>query len=190
VTRVVGVDLSLTGTGIAIAVVGGSNPVCTADLIGQKGITALPLPERWRAMGDLCDELLDAVVQAPGAPGLVAIENLPAARVAGVILHEKSWLWWMLVGRLVMLDIPLVEVTPAAVKQYAAGKGNANKGAVIDAVARRLPMFATGGDDNRADAAVLCAIAADLIGHPLTEMPALHRKALAKLRLADPRRPL
>lgn len=46
--------------------------------------------------------------------------------------------------------IPYAGVPVASVKRHATGKGNAQKGAMIEAVKRLLPNFT--GDDNEADA--------------------------------------
>jgi crossover junction endodeoxyribonuclease RuvC len=71
-------------------------------------------------------------------------------------------------------------MTPNARALYATGKGTAGKGAVVDAVARRLPAWPTEGDDNAADAVILMAAGRDWLGHAITDMPKTHRAALDK----------
>jgi crossover junction endodeoxyribonuclease RuvC len=80
------------------------------------------------------------------------------------------------------LHIPVVEVNSSSRMRYATSKGAASKGAIIDAVARRLPMFETKGDENLADAAILCAMGRDHLGEPLAPMPATHRAALGAVK--------
>ncbi|MEU4570800.1 hypothetical protein [Micromonospora sp. NPDC023956] len=169
--KVVGVDLSLTGTGIA------SN-LGWCQRIGETGITTRPLDERLDAIDRLTRDILIAIGGGSGRwPALVAIE-IPAYSRSGAGNHERSGLWWQVVRHLHRRDIPVAEIPIQARMRYATGRGSAHKGAVIDAVARRLPAFETRGDDNLADAVILAAMAADHLGHPLASMPATHRAAL------------
>ncbi|MET8864641.1 hypothetical protein ABZW11_17025 [Nonomuraea sp. NPDC004580] len=168
--RVVGLDISLTGTGIA----------CSAgwcDAIGLPGITSLPLARRDAAL----DQLAYDITQHIGpTTGLVVIEA-PAYSRSGGGAHERSGLWWRVVHRLLRWDIPVVEVNPGHRSTYATGKGNASKTAVVDAVARRWPAWQTHGDDNAADAVVLMAMGLDALGHPLVDLPKAQRDALTKI---------
>ena len=167
---VIGLDLSLTGSGVA-----SSNGWC--DRVGTPDITTRSLGERIIAVDYLVDQVITLVAQ----PALVCIE-IPAFSRAGGGALERGSLWWLVVHRLISRDIPIAEVAIQHRMRYATGKGAASKGAIIDAVARRWPIFETGGDDNLADAAVLAAMGADRIGHPLAVMPATHRKALDGVR--------
>ncbi|SCL21646.1 hypothetical protein [Micromonospora inyonensis] len=169
--KVVGVDLSLTGTGIA------SN-LGWCQLIGETGITTRPLDERLDAIDRLTRDILIAIGGGSGRwPALVAIE-IPAYSRSGAGQHERSALWWRVVRNLRRREVPVAEIPIQARMRYATGRGRALKGAVIDAVARRWPGYETKGDDNLADAVVLAAMAADHLGHPLAPMPAAHRAAL------------
>jgi crossover junction endodeoxyribonuclease RuvC len=74
-------------------------------------------------------------------------------------------------------------VPPATLKTYATGKGNASKDAVLAAVVKRYPGWAVTGNDV-ADAVVLMAMGARLLGHPLeSSLPQSHLRALDKLTL-------
>ncbi|MFE0207062.1 hypothetical protein [Streptomyces sp. NPDC058985] len=172
---VVGVDPSLTGTGIA-----SSNG--QVDVIGYKkartkdpGITQLPHAERIRAMRQLAHQVLEAV----HLPNLVVME-LPAVSRSGGGAHERGWFWWHLYSELTHYEVPVALMAPNARALYATGKGNAAKGAVIDAVSRRFPDWTTNGNDNAADAVALMAAGRDWLGHPITDMPKTHRAALDK----------
>ena len=190
---VVGVDLSLEAT--ALAWNDGR-----LQRHGRAGLTTLPLMGRGSALLALADCIrlsmgVDPVGLPPAQwPTLVLIETLPTSRTQ--VQAERAYLWHEVVRQLAVLGVPVVDVTPAQIKLYATGKGSAGKGAVIDAVARRFPAFETGGDDNLADAAVLAAMGADLLGLPLagdvderyatggvSRLPATHRKALLKIKL-------
>ncbi|MFG2276732.1 hypothetical protein ACGFNY_44115 [Streptomyces chartreusis] len=172
---VIGLDPSLTGTGIA-----SSNGWCEA--IGYKrprakdpGITQLPHAERLNAMKDLLAQVRKTI----GCPDLAVME-LPAPSRSGGGAHERGWFWWEIYHYLTSSYIPVALLTPNARALYATGKGTAGKGAVIEAVTRRFPAWSTEGDDNAADAVVLMAAGRDWLGHPITDMPKTHRAALDK----------
>lgn len=168
--HVVGVDPSLTGTGVA-------STAGWCERIGATDITTKTLDERL----DAVDGLVDNIDAAIGRPDLVCIEIPAFSRTGGGVL-ERSALWWTVVRRLRRRGIPVAEAPIQARMRYATGKGTASKGAIIDAVARRWPAFETGGDDNLADAVVLAAIGAEHLGHPLAPMPAAHRAALTAVK--------
>jgi crossover junction endodeoxyribonuclease RuvC len=170
---VIGLDLSLTGSGVA-----SSNGWC--DRVGTPDITTRSLGERIVAVDFLVNQIITLVAR----PALVCIE-IPAFSRAGGGALERGSLWWLVVRRLHSAEIPVAEVAIQQRMRYATGKGAASKGAIIDAVARRWPVWETGGDDNLADAAVLAAMGADRLGHPLAAMPATHRKALDGVRWPD-----
>ncbi|MEU7338646.1 hypothetical protein [Streptomyces sp. NPDC007074] len=172
---VIGIDPSLTGTGIA-----SSNGWC--EVIGYKrarskdpGITQLPQAERLTAMRNL----LAQVTQTIGCPDLAVME-LPAVSRSGGGAHERGWFWWELYRHLMCSYIPVALMAPNARALYATGKGTAAKGAVIDQVSRRFPAWATDGNDNAADAVILMAAGRDWLGAPITDMPKTHRAALDK----------
>ena len=174
IPKVVGVDLSLTATGIA-------SSLGWCQTLGEDGITTRPLDDRLDALENLAREILIVIGGGRGNwPALIVIE-IPAYSRSGGGSHERSGLWWKIVRSLRQREVPVAEVANQQRMRYATGRGSAKKGAVIDAVARRLPMFETGGDDNCADAAVLAAMGADHLGHPLAPMPATHRAALDRV---------
>jgi Holliday junction resolvasome RuvABC endonuclease subunit len=172
---VIGLDPSLTGTGIA-----SSNGWC--DVIGYKrpnskapGITQLPHHERLAAMRTLLTDVTTAI----GNPALVVME-LPAPSRSGGGAHERGWFWWQLYNHLDTHETLIGLLTPNQRALYATGKGQATKNAVVDSVARRWPDWPTAGDDNAADAVVLMAAGRDWLGWPIAPMPQTHRAALDK----------
>lgn len=172
---VIGIDPSLTGTGIA-----SSNG--WVDVFGYRrprakdpGITQLPHAERLHAMRDL----LALVTTTIGYPDLAVME-LPAVSRSGGGAHERGWFWWEIYRSLTSNEVPVGLMAPNARALYATGKGNAAKGAVVDAIARRFPDWATDGNDNAADAVTLMAAGRDWLGHPLADLPKTHRAALEK----------
>lgn len=167
--RVVGLDLSLTATGIA-------STLGWCGLVGATDITKLPVWLR----SDALDELAEQVALQIGRPDLVVAEQVAAARAYGGA-SERAGLFWAITRRLRARNIPFAEVPPSVLKTYALGKGQGTKGAIVDAVARRWPAYDTHGDDNLCDAVVLAAMGADHLGQPIAAMPAAHRRALGKV---------
>lgn len=168
--NVVGLDLSLTGSGIA-----SSLGWCCS--VGITGITSKPLMRRV----ELVDALVSEIMTQIGKPDLIVVE-VPAFSRSGGGALERAALWWTVVARLVRSETPVAEAFNQSRMRYATGKGRADKSAIVDAVARRWPSYVTGGDDNLCDAVVLAAMGADHLGSPLAEMPQTHRAALGTVR--------
>ncbi len=165
---IVGLDLSLSATGVATDT--GERIVKAPagdDIIGR----CITLAARIRdAAGD--------------GPKVFVIEDLPSARLAGAGSSVKSLGIMHGVVRLTLRQVGHTEmlVQPATLKKYATGKGNASKGEVLAAAIRRLGYG--GADHNEADALWLRAIGHALFGEPLVELPAVHRAALDSIERA------
>lgn len=161
---VCGLDLSLVATGTAH-----QSPVAT-DTYTVCG----------EGMGVIRLRLLAGKISVRCAGvDLVVIEG-PSYGSMGPGFHERAGLHWLVVDRLWIARIPYVIVPPTVVKKYATGKGNANKGAMIDAATRRYPHVQTGGDDNQVDALWLAAMGLDyLTGQHV--VPEAHRAALGSV---------
>lgn len=181
--RVVGIDPSLTCTGIAIS----------DRTLGFRTVQSKPsgpdLNARAIRIAGLAHDIINATTLG-GLPDLVVIESpsMGASRGTSAHAHDRSGLWWQVVIVAMGNDmqIPVLEIPPACRAKYATGKGNSAKGAVIDAVARRYPQVETGGNDNLADALILAAIGRRMIGHPIEDsLPAANLAALQTLRLPE-----
>lgn len=148
--RVIGIDLSLTGTGVSDGT--------DTWLVRSSGKKADGLALRTERLLDLRNRILDHTVVGTD---LIVIEQPAYASQTGH-MHDRSGLWWLLVSVLHCRGHQVVEVAPTALKKYATGKGTAGKGALVDACARRFPDVDTGGgDDNRVDALWLAAMGLD-----------------------------
>lgn len=167
---VVGVDLSLTGTGIATP-----TAVRTIGSTGRKGA---PLRVRHARLTDLATQVVLAVSEA-AAPrtALVVVEAPAFSRITGH-QHDRSGLWWLTVDELLAAGHLVAEVAPTCLKRFATGKGVADKGAMVDAAARRLPHWATGGQNDAVDALWLRAMGMHRYGTPLCSVPKTHAAAL------------
>lgn len=154
--RAVGIDLSITATGIAR-----SDGPCA--VVGVDRLTTRSWSTRLKLLNGLADEIVGtaAIVNPRGA----AIEGLDMSQPFGGQI-ERSYLWCEVVQRLLSHGVPVWVAPSAQVKMYATGKGSGPKTAVIDAVALQWPWFEIGRNDNKADAAVCAAIARALIGAP------------------------
>ncbi|GAA2830230.1 hypothetical protein [Nonomuraea rubra] len=172
--HVVGLDISLTSTGMATG-------LGWCEKTGRDGITKLPLQSKYRALNRLASDII--VLTNAEKAHLVLVEKLVFNRQDGGRggAGERSYLYYRTMGIIADAGVPIVEVPQATLKTYALGKGSGEKNEIVDSVARRLPMFHTGGKHDMADAAVLAALGADYLGHPLADMPKAHRAAIDKL---------
>lgn len=151
---VVGLDLSLTGTGIAII---GEAGIRTA-LIGSKGKKADSLAQRAARLARLFEQITNLIPQG----ALVVIESPTPGSMGSQ--HDRSGLWWLIVNHLQPFHI-VAEVVPGTAKKYATGKGDADKDQVLAAAIRRYPT-AEVVNNNIADALHLAAMGARYLGHP------------------------
>lgn len=171
--RIVGVDPSLTGTGVAVA-----DRTCT--IASQPGgDTPAGRLARLEAIADqvvhMCPPGLNqAVVEAP---------SLGQHRQAGTL--DRNGLWWLLIQQFTRIGATVVDVPPATVKKFATGNGSAAKPDLRMALYRRAGLDLP--DDNQVDAFWLYQIGLHLAGHPdAIPVPQTHRSALNKLSLAEP----
>ncbi len=182
--RVVGIDLSLTCTGLALPPIhanAAGNTMAIKKPSGQRPENGWPELRRLRWMRD---RVVGEVRRFAGGVGagytctvLVVIEGIAISRQTGQHM-TRAGLWWMTVDALdAMAGVQVAVVTPTCRAKYATGKGNAGKDVVMREVARRFPDFAGGEDE--ADALVLRAMGMDHLGFPMAQMPQTHRDALA-----------
>jgi Holliday junction resolvasome RuvABC endonuclease subunit len=158
--NVVGLDLSITATGVC----GHDTVATTWKLAASKGDTRLS------TIADLTVRACNFCVD------LAVIEDLPThAHGAGItgMVHGAVRV------ALQRLEVPYALVTPATLKKYATGKGNAGKPDMAVALYKRTGLELA--DDNQVDAFWLRAMGLDHLGAPLVELPASQRDAMAKV---------
>ncbi len=172
--RIIGLDLSLTGTGIA----------ATHSGAGQSRLWCTTIAPRRRPSETTIDhhrlhDIISAVTGlASMKPDLVVIEKPlqrsgqgdTSIRLAELHGPVKHWLW--------ARGIRYVDVNLTHVKQYATGSGNADKPTVLSSVISTYGRLLHIADHNQADAVSLLAMALDAYGQPLAEVPDTHRRAL------------
>ncbi|ARF55981.1 MULTISPECIES: hypothetical protein [Actinomycetes] len=165
-----GLDLSLTGAGIAGA--------GWATTLASKGKRSDTYRVRRARLHRHAADILGTV----GCCELAVVEG-PSYGSRGAGTWDRAGLWWLVVDGLFARDIPVAVVAPSARARYATGRGNAGKQAVLDAVRGRYRVAL--GDDNQADAYVLAAMGHDWLGDPLAAVPEQHRGALDRVEWPD-----
>lgn len=168
--RVVGIDPSITATGIAdhhgfMTTIGGDAKIGDKRLrlIAEAVTNAATI---WPAGGQ-------GGSRDPDVVDLAVIEFLPAhmkgAGITGMV-HG--------VIRLVLMElaVPYVLIPPANLKGYATGRGVGAKADLRMALYKRTGLDCA--DEDQVDAAWLRMMGLDYLGHPVVEMPVAHRKWL------------
>lgn len=159
-TAVIGLDLSLTSTGICdsngnVRSYGGS------EKLGDQRLT-----------------IIGHAIQgfSIDPPELAVIEDLyPGAR-GGVSTAMVQGIARFLLGE---MRLAYALVNPMHLKAYATGTSKADKSAMAVAAYKRAEMEFL--NDDECDAWWLRAMGLDALGEPLFELPASHRKALGKV---------
>ena len=180
---IIGIDPSLTGTGIA------------SDE-GLHTITSKPgdttLTGRSARLTTIVHELDNIVLgvkpwRFERTPNLVVIEAPSLAQKSQAGTLDRNGLWWLIVDRLHTLGIPVVEVTPSTLKKFATGKGNATKPDMRMALYQRAGLDCR--DDNQVDAWWLRQLGLHIIEDPdRIPLPLTHTTALAKVNRDLPER--
>lgn len=156
--RIVGLDPSLTGFGLA-AVEGGR--VLHAGVVNTG-----KLDER-----DRFEALVEGVGEWTSTAQLVAIEgpSYGSASQRQTGHHERAGLWWAVVQDCWRDRVPVAIVSPATRAKYATGDGRADKAAVKRAASSRFDVGPV-TDDNVADALTIAALAARWWGEPVDRL--------------------
>lgn len=155
--RILGIDPGLATLGFgAIACVSGQPPATETVSALDYGVIQTPANtptgDRLNMIYTDLHELLEQL-----KPDLVAIEKLFFYRMGNTIAVAQARGVVMLV--LAQFQLPLVEFTPAQIKQALTGYGNADKFAVQQAVAHELNLAAIPKPDDAADALAIALAA-------------------------------
>lgn len=162
--NVVGVDLSLTATGVA-------------DSSGAYTLKSKPMQDRFQRYQNIWRDLRrhlndgDIVVLEAYSSHLKGNAQF-LWEFGGVIrwfLREQGFVW--------------AEISPATLKRFATGRGNADKIAMAVSASKRAGLeFKT---DNECDAFWLMAAGYDWYGQPVISLPEAHREALRSVDWPD-----
>lgn len=157
---VVGLDLSLTSTGVAGD--GWSDKIRTKTR-GDARLRILQI-----GIADYIKSADLVVMEGPsyGHAHLAGHEDLAGLRVLVRLYCYRH-------------HIPYAVIPPSSLKVYATGNGRAGKGEIRDAIARTYGHLTEGpARYDEADAYTAMAAGHDWLGEPLRPVPASHRRAL------------
>jgi Holliday junction resolvasome RuvABC endonuclease subunit len=107
-----------------------------------------------------------------------AIEG-PSLGAKGAAVDRMFGGWWITVGDLTAHHEEPWVFAPSSIKKLATGKGNASKGEVILATAKRLPE-ADVTNEHEADAAWIAVAASIIAGRPIIQLPNNHTTGLTR----------
>lgn len=170
----VGIDLSLTGTGLCSIEKTTTSVFCETKLVQTTGHKGDSLTKRRSRLHRIKTEIRHFVLRLH--PDLVVIEG-PSIGSRYGSAHDRSGLWWLVVDDL-KGAFPIAVVPPTSRAKYATGKGNAKKPAVMAGVAEHFD-FTEVTDNNVADATVLAAMGMRHLFFPVDDLPEKHTMALA-----------
>lgn len=155
---IVGIDFSLTGTGVCAITDG--EPECITEKSG-------PGSEWWMhplRVQRLADNVAEWATEKSTVPAWVIESPSYGSRGRGHDMVLSGW--WLFIDHLMQLGWePPLRATPSQVKKFATANGNAKKHEVMLAVERQYPD-ARIKNDNEADAVILAAIGAAAYGEP------------------------
>ena len=150
---IIGLDLSLTATGMVVVVDNGRPSSTVIEPKALRGIERM----RW-----VVREIRNrGVIRPDRMSQLILIEGFSFGS-KGQAIFEIAGLGYLVRDFLYELAVPYVVVAPGQVKKFATGRGNVNKNIVLREVWKRWQFDAA--DDNVADAFVLMKIGQCLLG--------------------------
>jgi Holliday junction resolvasome RuvABC endonuclease subunit len=164
VIKVLGLDLSITGTGLAHTLEG---EVCTHLIKTRDKDRDGRLVQIQATIRELATGAELALIEAP-------TPRSPSSVISGMVQGA---------ARLVLLDlgIPYGTLMPASLKKYATGRGTGDKIPMAMAAYKRAGLEFP--DDNQCDAFWLWVAANDHLGQPVFDLPAINRESLKKIKM-------
>ena len=168
----IGLDLSLTGTGVVILKGG--------KLVDQTVIKSKPLGLTPR---NEIERLLSIVAEVDKyilkySPKMIAIEGLAFGIVKTTSIMQLAGLNYLTRERIINCDIDFIIVAPSTLKKFATGKGNGPKDLVMLELYKRYGESFT--NNNAADAYGLAMMAYELISK--NKIPAFQEETLKVIR--------
>lgn len=153
---ITGLDLSLTGTGIA-----------TIDTTGHQGLTAqlktitssgkktATLDDRTTRLRKIRNAVITHVTRTDTQ--LAVIEGPAFASQVGQ-MWDRAGLWWLVLQSLHHARVPVVQVAPAQLKKFATDNGACDKNLVVERMQRLWGDRVRISDNNQADALALATM--------------------------------
>lgn len=168
--RVIGLDLSLTATGLALY--DGARATITTGP-GQH------IEDQHDRIAYIADEVTERTWAGTSSGPVLAVLEGPSYGSTGAHTWDRAGLWWLTYHHLHGFAVPVAVVPPSTLKRYATGKGAATKADMRMALFQRTGLDVR--DDNQVDAWWLRAMGLDHLGCPVVEVPKTHRAALEKV---------
>ncbi len=184
---IIGIDPSLTSTGIIVLRDGKVELAETTKNRPDLGTIERVKLIRER-IASIIENLINEEKTEWQAPDLITIEGFSYGS-KGRSVFDIAYLGWRIREDLEQLrvddGIPWLEVPPTQVKQFATGKGNANKEIILQQVYKRWGVEFS--DNNQADAYVLAQIGRAYLGD--TEgLTAFQQEVIANLKGEKPKK--
>lgn len=169
---IVGIDLSLTGTGVVVL---DDGSITAKKLIKTKPSGDGPLAETERLL-TIKEQIKDILEQAK--PSLVLIEGLAFAARNSTALVQLSGLNYLIREYLVIKKIPFVIIAPTTLKKFIMGKGAGPKELMLLETYKRYGISFI--DNNLCDAFGLTQCGIALMGESKQPLQ-VHHKEVVKL---------
>lgn len=191
---VLGLDPSLTGTGVAW--IGPTAPVVDEQrfavetfTIRSRGQRADTLADRDRRIVKMVGELRESIAWLYANHGIdLAVIEGPSHGSRGGSAWDRAGLWWGYVRELYALNIPVAICAPTTRIKWATGSGRATASTKTDvgvSLSRLWPGVAAEGD-NEWDALALATIGAQHLGWKVPHR-SWHAAAQKSIEWPDPR---
>lgn len=157
----VGLDLSLTSTGLAVI---RDNHLVRVENYKTKGRKADKLNDRDDRLSGIVLAISDVFDAEKHDLDLIVVEN-PSYGSTGGAQHDRSGLWWRVVS-VALRYAPVAAVAPATRAKYIAGHGRADKETVLAHAIERYvtPTGPRIRNDDEADAVGLADMGARRLG--------------------------
>jgi crossover junction endodeoxyribonuclease RuvC len=164
VTTVIGLDLSLTNTGIARIAWNGTEVVADIHRVQSAGKNT----DTWTMRSMRFDKLKHAIVmhvEPSSSVDLIVLEG-PSFNSKSPSSHDRSWFWGTVFDYFTFAwDMQVLVVPPASAKKWATNNGNADKDDMMLAAARMWPAL-DGIKNDTADALALAGMGMQLLDGP------------------------
>jgi Holliday junction resolvasome RuvABC endonuclease subunit len=162
--KVLGLDLSITGTGVAHTVEG---QVCTHLIKTNPKHRDGRLIQIRDTVRQYAEGAELALIEAPTAKSFTSVISGMVQGIVRVVLTE--------------MGVPYGTLMPNSLKKYATGKGTGDKIPMALAALKRAGLEFP--NDNEADAFWLWVAANDYLGQPVFDLPQVNRESLTKIKM-------
>jgi Holliday junction resolvasome RuvABC endonuclease subunit len=181
--RVIGIDPSLTSTGVAV-IDGAAALTARTGCIESKppkrargDKTRATIAERTERLTAIADEVMSWALAGHTA---IAVIEEPVHGIKGGSIWDRAGLWWSIVSRLQRADIPVVQVNSTTRRIWATGTAGAGKAPVSVHMARMWPDIPADLSDDEWDALVFASMGAQHLGWLPIDL-SRHREQLGKV---------